>query len=104
MNFYKTIETIASEILQTVTGFSSRDFEILQVMIDSSALYQEIRILFSYRMDKGLFRTDKQLRELKYDFSNRCGVMLLVSDKNDPNPKFIELYGDEGILKEKGWI
>lgn len=102
--FYETIELLASQTLEAVTGFSPRDFEIHQVTIDSSALYQEIDILFSYQLDKGIFRSNKQLREVKYDFSNKCGVMLQVSDRNDRNPKTIQIYGDEGILQEKDWI
>ena len=103
-NFYGTIEEISSNVLKQVSGFSPQSFEILQVSINSSALYQEIHILFSYQLDKGLFRSNKELREVKFDFSNQCGVMLQVSDKNDPNPNVIEKYGDIGVLLEKMWI
>lgn len=101
---YKTVEQLASEILEEIAEFSPRHFEIHQVLIDSSPLYQEIQILFSYELDQGLFRSNKQLRELKYDLSNRCGVMSQVSDRNDSNPRIIDIFGDEGILQEKNWL
>lgn len=102
--FYYTINELASSVLEDVSGFSALDYEIIQVSINSSLLFQEIQILFSFELDKGMFRTNKQLREFKYDLSNKCGVMLQVSDKNDTNPKLLEFYGDEGIIKEKDWL
>lgn len=104
MGFYEIIENLAIATLENIVGVSSRDVEIHQVLIDSSSLYQEINVLFSYELDKGIFRSNKELRELKYDLSNKCGVMLQVSGKNDRYPRVIQTYGNEGILKEKDWI
>ncbi|MED2737388.1 hypothetical protein [Bacillus toyonensis] len=102
--FYETIHLIAKTTLESITGYSPADFEIIKVSADSSVLYQEIQVLFSYRLDKGLFRTNKHLREFRYDYSNKCGVLLQVADKDDPNAKVIKCFGDEGILAEKDWI
>lgn len=102
--FYETIHLVAKTTLESITGYSPDDFEIIRVSAESSMLFQEIQILFSYRLDKGLFRTDKHLREFRYDFSNKCGVILQVADKNDPNAKVLKCFGDEGVLAEKDWI
>ncbi|MEM4992950.1 hypothetical protein WKH56_10415 [Priestia sp. SB1] len=95
---------IASNTLREIADFVPGDYEIHHVLIDSSALYQEIHILFSFELEKGLFQSNQQLRELKYDLVNKCGVMYQVFEKEDNKPKIIKVYGDKQLLKEKVWI
>lgn len=95
---------IASNTLQEIADYVPGDYEIHHVMIDSSALYQEIQILFLFEMEKGIFNSKQQLRELRYDLVNKCGIMFQVFDKKEQKPKVVKTYGDIAILREKAWI
>lgn len=100
---YEPIQALAEKVIKDITGLQS-DILIIQTTVNSSALYQDIQILFSYEKDHGIFRTDKELRLLRYDYSNQCGVMAHVSSKEDPYPRVIKFYGDKELVIRKGWM
>lgn len=102
-HLYEPIQALAEKTITDITGLHT-DLLIIQVTVNSSALYQDIHILFSYEKDHGIFRTDKELRMLRYDYSNQCGVMAHVSTKDDPYPRAIKIYGNKELVNQKGWL
>lgn len=102
-HLYEPIQTLAEKTVKDITGLKS-DILIIQATVNSSALYQDIHILFSYDKDHGIFRTDKELRLLRYDYSNNCGVMAHVSSKEDPYPRVIKVFGEQELVAQKGWL
>lgn len=104
VDFREGVVSIAAKTLADVAGFVPGDYEIHHVLIDSSSLYQEIRILFSFELEKGIFQSDNQLREFKYDLINKCGIMFQVFNKKELKSKIIKIYGDKSLIQEKAWI
>ncbi|QJX80732.1 hypothetical protein [Priestia megaterium] len=104
IGFHDDASLIASNTLREIADFVPGDYEIHHVLIDSSALYQEIHILFSFELEKGIFQSNQQLRELRYDLVNKCGIMFQIFDKKERKPKVVKTYGDISILREKAWI
>ena len=104
VGFHDDASLIASNTLREIANFVPGDYEIHHVLIDSSALYQEIHILFSFELEKGIFQSNQQLRELRYDLVNKCGIMFQVFDKKEQKPKVVKTYGDVAVLREKAWV
>jgi len=104
VDFREDVVSIAAKTLVDVAGFVPGDYEIHHVLIDSSSLYQEIHILFSFELEKGIFQSNKQLREFKYDLVNKCGIMSQVLNKKETKSKIIKIFGDKTLIQEKAWI
>ncbi|MGF7535764.1 hypothetical protein AAGG74_19085 [Bacillus mexicanus] len=104
METRQLVQSIGLDMISSVCGLPSNKIDVINISVNSSPLILEIQTLFSFNEDKGLFVSENELREFKYDFSNNCGVLTKVSEKNYVGSKIIQIYGDQGILEEKGWL
>ena len=102
--FFSLHENEMKEFILKITGYIPSEFDLIKFQIFSSSLYEEATFLISYQKKSGIFQQKPGFEELKYDVSNSCGVLYLLSGHELQNKQIKKMFGNESILLEKGWL
>jgi hypothetical protein len=92
------------EFIYKITDYIPSEFDLIKFQLFSSALFEEATFLISYQKKSGIFQQKPGFEELKYDSSNGCGVLYLLSGPELQSKQVKKTFGNESILFEKGWL
>lgn len=104
MHLFHSLKAQIEALVVEVLKYDSNEFEIVKIKTESSRLFEEIIVLISYKKKDGIFHRPRELQELKYDTSNKCGVLTRVIDEKYSKTDVIKTFGEVSVLREKRWI